>query len=76
VKDEIVALNGAVQEKDAALQIARQEIEALRATVRDRDDALQGLERTCGGLCDEVIGLQTHTKGKYGCYSHGVEAPC
>jgi chromosome segregation ATPase len=76
LKDEIMALNGAIQEKDAALQTARQEIEALRATVRDRDDALQGLERTCEGLRDEVVGLQTHTKGKYGRYSHGVEAPC
>jgi uncharacterized protein (DUF3084 family) len=69
-------LNRAVQEKDAALQTARQEIEALRATVRDRDDALQGLERTCGGLHNEVVGLQTHTEGKYRCYSLGVEAPC
>jgi hypothetical protein len=71
-----VVLSGAVQEKDAALQTARQEIEALRVTVRDRDDALQGLERTCGGLRDEVVGLQTHTEGEYGRYGHGVEAPC
>jgi chromosome segregation ATPase len=71
-----VVLNGAVQEKDAALQTARQEIEALRATVRDRDDSLQGLKRMCEGLHDEVMGLQTHTEGKYGRYSHGVEAPC
>jgi predicted nucleic acid-binding Zn-ribbon protein len=76
LKDEIVALNGAVQEKDATLQTAHQEIEALRVTICDRDDALQGLKRTCGGLRDEVVGLQTHTKGKYGCYGHGVEAPC
>jgi chromosome segregation ATPase len=74
LKDEVTALSGAVQEKDAALLNARQEIETLRATVRDRDDALQGLERTCGGLRDEVMGLQTHTEGKYGCYSLGVEA--
>jgi chromosome segregation ATPase len=40
LKDEIVVLNGAAQEKDATLQTARQEIEALRATVHDRDDAL------------------------------------
>jgi chromosome segregation ATPase len=57
LKDEIAALSGAVQEKDVALQTAHQEIEVLRATVRDRDDALQGLERTCGGLRDEVMGL-------------------
>jgi predicted nucleic acid-binding Zn-ribbon protein len=57
LKDEITALNGAVQEKDAALQTACQEIEALRAIVRDRDGALQELERTCGGLHDEVVGL-------------------
>jgi chromosome segregation ATPase len=75
LKDEIAALSGAVQEKDAALLNARQEIETLRAAVRDRDDALQGLERTCGALCDEVVGLQTHTKGKYGYDGLGVEAP-
>jgi hypothetical protein len=57
LKDEIVALSGAVQEKDAALLTAHQEIKTLRATVHDRDDALQGLERTCGGLRDEVVCL-------------------
>jgi hypothetical protein len=57
LKDEIAALSGAIQEKDAALLNACQEIEMLRAAVRDRDDALQGLERTCGGLRDEVVGL-------------------
>jgi chromosome segregation ATPase len=76
LKDEITALNGAVQEKDAALQTARQEIEALRAAVRDKDGALRELERTCGGLRNKVVGLQTHTEGKCGCYGHGVEAPC
>jgi chromosome segregation ATPase len=73
--DEVVALSGAVQEKDAALLNARQEIETLRAAVRDRDDALQGLEMMCGGLRDEVVDLQTHTEGKYGCDGLGVEAP-
>jgi hypothetical protein len=42
---------------DAALLNARQEIETLRATVRNRDGALQALERTCGGLHDEIMGL-------------------
>jgi chromosome segregation ATPase len=65
LKDEVTALSGAVQEKDVALLNARQEIETLRAAVHDRDGALQGLERTCGGLHDEIVGLQTHAKGKY-----------
>jgi chromosome segregation ATPase len=75
LKDEVAALNGAIQEKDAALLSARQEIETLRASVHDKDGALQPLERTCGGLRDEIVGLQTHTEGKYWCYSLGVEAP-
>jgi chromosome segregation ATPase len=68
--------DGAVQEKDATLQTARQEIEALKATVHDKDSALLGLEQTCGGLRDEVVGLKTHIEGKYDCYGHGVEASC
>jgi predicted nucleic acid-binding Zn-ribbon protein len=76
LKDEITALNGAVQEKDVALQTARQEIEALKAMISDKDSALLGLERTCGGLCNEVVGLQTHIEGKYDYYGHGVEASC
>jgi hypothetical protein len=49
LKGEVSVLNGAVQEKDAALQTACQEIEALKAAVREKDSALLGLERTCGG---------------------------
>jgi hypothetical protein len=67
-------LSEAVQEKDVALSSARQEIEMLRAAIRDRDGALQALERTCGGLHDEIVGLQTHSKGKYWCCGLGVEA--
>jgi hypothetical protein len=58
-------LNGAVQEKDAALQTALQEVEALKAAVREKDSALLGLEQTCGGLRDEVTVLKTHVEGKY-----------
>jgi uncharacterized protein YoxC len=73
LKDEVTTLKGAVQEKDAALEAARQEIEALKATVSNKDSALRGLERTCGGLRDEVVGLQTHIEGKCDCYGHDVE---
>jgi chromosome segregation ATPase len=76
LKDEVTTLNGAVQEKDAALESAHQEIEALKATISDKDSALLGLERTCGGLRNEVVGLQTHIEGEYDCYGHGVEASC
>jgi chromosome segregation ATPase len=69
-------LNGAVQEKDTALQTARQEIEVLKATIHDKDNALLGLEQTCEGLSDEVVGLKTHIEGECDCYSHGVEASC
>jgi chromosome segregation ATPase len=64
LKNEATTLSGAVQEKDEALSNARQEIEMLRAAIRDRDGALQALEKTCGGLCDEVMGWQTHSEGK------------
>jgi predicted nucleic acid-binding Zn-ribbon protein len=76
LKDEVTTLIGAIQEKDAALESARQEIEALKATISDKDSALLGLERTCGGLRNEVVGLQTHIEGKCDCYGHGVEASC
>jgi chromosome segregation ATPase len=75
LKDEVTTLKGAVQEKDAALEAARQEIEALKATIGDKDSALRGLERTCGGLRDEVMGLQTHIEGKCDGYGHDVEGP-
>jgi predicted nucleic acid-binding Zn-ribbon protein len=52
-----MTLKGATQEKDTALEAARQEIEALKATISDKDSALLGLERTCGGLRNEVVGL-------------------
>jgi chromosome segregation ATPase len=64
LKDEVSGLNGVVQEKDAALQTACQEIEALKATIREKDSALLGLEQTCGGLRDEVVGLKTHIEGE------------
>jgi chromosome segregation ATPase len=76
LKDEVAALSGAIQERDEALSKARQEIETLRAAIRDRDGALQALERTCGGLHNEIVGLQTHTEGKYWCYGLDVEATC
>jgi chromosome segregation ATPase len=76
LKDEVTVLNGAVQERDTALQTARQEIEALKATIRDKDGALLRLEQTCGGLRDEVVGLKTHIEGKCDCCSHDVEASC
>jgi hypothetical protein len=72
----VTTLNGAVRERDAALESAHQEIEALKATIRDKDSALLGLEQTCGGLRDEVVGLKTHIEGKCDCYGHDVEASC
>jgi chromosome segregation ATPase len=76
LKDEVTTLNGAIQEKDVALESARQEIEALKATISDKDSALLGLKRTCEGLHNEVVGLQTHIEGMCDCYGHGVEASC
>jgi chromosome segregation ATPase len=73
LKDEVMTLKGAVQEKDAALEAARQEVEVLKATVSNKDSALLGLQRTCGGLHNEVVGLQTHIEGKCDCYGHDVE---
>jgi chromosome segregation ATPase len=65
LKNEVTTLSGAVRERDEALSNARQEIETLRAADRDRDGALQALEKTCGGLRDEVVGWQTHSEGKF-----------
>jgi chromosome segregation ATPase len=64
LKDEVAMLSGVVWERDEALSNANRDIEMLRATVRDKDEALQALEKTCGELRDEVVGWQTHSKGK------------
>jgi chromosome segregation ATPase len=65
LKNKVATLSGAVRERDEALSNARQEIETLRVAVRDRDGALQTLEKTCGGLRDEVVGWQNHSEGKF-----------
>jgi hypothetical protein len=36
----------------------------LRAAVHDKDEALQATEKAREELRDEVMGWQTHTKGK------------
>jgi hypothetical protein len=36
----------------------------LKAVVHDKDEALRASEKTCGELCDEVMGWQTHSEGK------------
>jgi hypothetical protein len=55
-EDKVVTLKGTVRERDEALLGADREIEVLRATIRDRDEALRASEKTCGELCDEVVG--------------------
>jgi chromosome segregation ATPase len=56
LEDKVVTLKGTVRERDEALSGADREIEVLRATIRDRDEALRASEKTCGELCDEVVG--------------------
>jgi chromosome segregation ATPase len=63
-EEEVVTLKGTVQERDEALSGAGREIEVLRVTIRDRDEALRASEKTCGELCDEVMGWQTHSEGR------------
>jgi hypothetical protein len=65
LEDEVVTLKGTVRERDEALSGTGREIEVLRATVHDRDEALRASKKTCGELRDEVMGWQTHSKGKF-----------
>jgi chromosome segregation ATPase len=75
-ESKIVMLLGTVRERDEALSGAGQEVEALRTALHDRDKALRASEKTCGELRDEVVGWQTHSKGKLLLYSGlGVEVP-
>jgi hypothetical protein len=60
LEDEVTMLKGTVRERDEALSGIGQEIETLRAAVRDKDEDLQAAEKAC----DEVVGWQTHVKGK------------
>jgi chromosome segregation ATPase len=64
LEDEVVTLKGTVQERDEAFSGTGQKIEALRAVVHDKDEALQASEKACGELRNEVVGWQTHAKGK------------
>jgi hypothetical protein len=74
LESEVVTLSGTVRERDEALSGTDREVEALRATLHDRDEALRASEKTCGELCDEVMGWQTHSEGKLLLYSGlGVE---
>jgi hypothetical protein len=64
LKDEVTMLSGVIRERDEALSNASREIKVLRVIVRGKDETLQALERTCGGLRDEAMGWQTHSKGE------------
>jgi uncharacterized protein (DUF3084 family) len=64
LEDEVVMLKGTVQERDEALLGTGREIEALTAAVHGKDEALRVSKKACGELCDEVVGWQTHAKGK------------
>jgi hypothetical protein len=39
-------------------------MEMLRATVHDKDDALRAADKAHGELNDQIVGWQTHAKGK------------
>jgi chromosome segregation ATPase len=56
LESEVVALSGAVRERDEALSGAGRELEVLRAVLHDRDKALRASEKTCGEPRDEVVG--------------------
>jgi chromosome segregation ATPase len=64
LEDKVATLKGMVRERDEALSGTGREIEALRAAVCDKDEALRASEKAREELCDEVVGWQTHAKGK------------
>jgi hypothetical protein len=64
LEDEVVTLTGTARERDEALSGVGREVEALRVALHDRDEALRASKKTCGELCDEVVGWQTHSEGK------------
>jgi hypothetical protein len=64
LEDEVATLKGTVRERDEALSGIGREIETLRAAVCDKDKALQASEKAREELCYEVMGWQTHAKGK------------
>jgi chromosome segregation ATPase len=61
LKNEVMTLKGTIRERDEALS---REIETLRATAHDKDKALQAAEKAREELRDEIVGWQTHAKGK------------
>jgi hypothetical protein len=62
---EIMTLKEIVQERDDALSGTGRESETLRATVRDKDETLRAAEKAHGELRDQIVGWQTHAKGKF-----------
>jgi chromosome segregation ATPase len=65
LKNEVVALKETVRARDEALSSTGREIETLRVTVRDRDKALQVAKKAHVELRDQIVGWQTHAKGKF-----------
>jgi hypothetical protein len=59
-----MTLKGIVRERDEALSGTNREMEMLRATVHDKDDALRAADKAHGELNDQIMGWQTHAKGK------------
>jgi chromosome segregation ATPase len=58
------ALNILVGMVSARVKTLEDKVATLRWTIRDRDEALRASEKTCGELRDEIMGWQTHSKGK------------
>jgi chromosome segregation ATPase len=65
LKNEVVTFKETVRARNEALSGTGREIEALRATIHDRDEALRAAEKAHGELRDQIVGWQTHAKGKF-----------
>jgi hypothetical protein len=65
LKNEVVMLKETVQGRDESLSGIGREIKMLRVTVHDRDEALRVAEKAHGELHNQIVGWQTHAKGKF-----------
>jgi chromosome segregation ATPase len=77
--EEAETLKGTIRERDGALSGTGREIETLRATVHDKDEALRVAKKAHDELRDEIVGWQTHAKGKLLPYSDldsGLQCSC
>jgi chromosome segregation ATPase len=65
LESEVMTLKEIIRARDEALSVTGREIKALRATIHDKDEVLRAAEKAHDELHDQMVGWQTHAKGRF-----------